>query len=123
MGQPRLERRKRMLELVQSEPLADHWRPSTRDECPEERPCPYVGCRYNNYLDVTRCGSLRIFWSCCPTEVPPHLSCSLDVAAEGEHYLDEVAKAMGGVSRERIRQVEEMALRSLSRCDDELFRD
>src|SRR5262245_58822719 len=59
----------------------DHWRPRTRGECENvERPCPYVGCRYNLYLDVDpRSGSIKLNF---PDLEPDELveSCALDLA-------------------------------------------
>lgn len=35
-------------------------RPRTRGDCAKvERPCPYVGCKYHIYIDVTRNGGLK----------------------------------------------------------------
>ncbi len=48
----------------------------------------------------------------------PTRDCSLAVANEGEHTLEEVAAVLG-VSEERVRQLEEHALRKL-RCRPEL---
>jgi hypothetical protein len=80
--------------------------PRTRGECPTIRPCPYVSCRYNMQADPSpdpRVQSLR-----CPGDGLP--SCALDVADEGPHHLDEVAQIMGGISRERVRQIEAAAM-------------
>jgi hypothetical protein len=47
-----------------------------------------------------------------PGDVPPTESCALDVAERGGITLEEVGSMMN-VSRERIRQVEELALKRL----------
>ena|SRR6185436_9549076 len=44
----------------------------------------------------------------------PTRDCALVVASEGEHTVEEVAAVLG-VSRERVRQIEERALRKLRR--------
>jgi len=51
-------------------------RPRTRGECSEVvRPCPYVSCRYNLFIDVTRDGSVVL------NPIPINgYSCALDVA-------------------------------------------
>lgn len=42
-------------------------------------------------------------------------TCALDVADAGEHTLDQIGEAMGGISRERVRQIEQSALEKLKR--------
>ena len=62
---------------------SDIERPKTRDEClGGPRPCPLVGCRYNNFLDVSeRSGSIKFNHPDRePWDVPPSESCALDVA-------------------------------------------
>lgn len=87
-------------------------RPRRREDCPDYRPCPYVSCRYHLYLDVTRRGRLRM-------NFPDHdvidlpMSCALDIAAEGPKTLEEIGRIMGGISRERVRQIEQAALNAL----------
>lgn len=65
----------------------------TRGQCPEERPCPYQ-CRYR--LDSKA-------WQC-----------ALDAADEGGLTLEEVGAAFS-VTRERIRQIEAVALGKLAK--------
>lgn len=97
------------LPVVQAEA---HWRPSTRAECVDApRPCPYVGCRHHLALDVSPNGSIAFFFD-DPSEMSD--TCSLDVADRGEHTLGEIADILG-VSRERIRQVEEATIKRLGR--------
>ena len=75
------------------------------------RPCPYVGCRHNLYLDVRSDGTIkRTFPGTRPDEMIE--SCSLDVAARGEMVLERVAALMG-VTRERVRQIEARLLQQL----------
>lgn len=73
-------------------------KPKTRGDClpgglNEVRPCRHTWCKYHL--------------------VSTEASCTLDVADQGEHTLEEIAEIMGGLSRERIRQIEETALRKL----------
>ena len=96
-----------------------HLRPRTRRDCENGlRPCPYIGCRYNLYLDVTDAGSLKFnFPGLEPEEVPPEKSCCLDVVEDtnplpdgrppnGEAVLslEQVGRLLG-LTRERTRQI------------------
>lgn len=91
------------------EELARHRRPRTRAGCPASRPCPFVGCRHHLALDVLRSGALA--WT-YPGESLSELreTCSLDVAERGGLALEEVGELVGGLTRERIRQIEGVAL-------------
>lgn len=81
-------------------------RPQTRGECGTERPCPWVSCRANNYLDVTPGGTIKLNHPGLePWEVPPERSCALDVAELGGVAADE-AGAMVGLRRGRVGQME-----------------
>jgi hypothetical protein len=77
--------------------------PLTRGECPTERPCQYLSCRHHMAVDDGDDG-LRVYEL---AEDAP--SCSLDVAADGEHTLEEIAQMLG-ITRERVRQIETQAL-------------
>lgn len=88
-------------------------RPRTRGDCIDvPRPCPFVGCEYNNYLDINGDnGSLKInFPDKEPWEIEPRGSCALDVADEAGCTLEEVGTILN-VSRERIRQIESHVLK------------
>lgn len=77
------------------------------------RPCIFVGCRPNLYLDVTDNGSIKLTRpELDPEEMRASRSCVLDVANHGPLTLDEVGHALD-VSRERIRQLEVKALADL----------
>lgn len=87
-------------------------RPKTRGECMGvERPCPFVSCRHHLFLDVSEKGGLKLnFPHLDPDELI--VSCSLDVAEDGLSKLED-AGALMNLTRERVRQVELMALRKL----------
>lgn len=89
--------------------------PRSRSQCTEgPRPCPFVSCRYNLYLDVRSDGVLRFNF---PDREPQELvaSCALDLAADGPRTLDQIAGLMG-MSKERARQIEVAALAKLSKA-------
>lgn len=71
------------------------------DDAPPGAACRHTECRYHL--------AHRGYWE--HSHQPTH-DCSLDVANEGPHTLDEVALFMG-ISGERVRQVEEQALEQL----------
>lgn len=87
-------------------------RPKTRRDCASvPRPCPFVACRHNLYLEVNRTGTAKLnFPALEPCEMGE--SCSLDVAETGARSLSEVGELLG-VSRERVHQVETVALAKL----------
>ncbi len=71
------------------------------DEGPPGATCQHTECRYHL--------AYRGYWE--HFHRPTH-DCSLDVANEGPHTLDEVALFMG-ISGERVRQIEEQAIEQL----------
>jgi hypothetical protein len=90
-------------------------RPKTRAACADvPRPCPFVGCKQNLYLDVSaRTGAIKLnFPDLDPDEVPASSSCALDVADRGGATLEDVGAIMN-LTRERIRQVEVKGLARL----------
>lgn len=95
----------------------DEGRPRTRGDCLRvPRPCPWVSCRWNLYLDVSpTTGSVKInFPEREPHEIDPRCSCALDVADRGGVRLEDIALALN-MTRERARQIEERALGALDR--------
>jgi hypothetical protein len=90
-------------------------RPRSWRECPsewrEDRGCPLVACRWNTFLDVNPNGAIQFNFKGvdCPTDLP-HSTCSLEVAYDRRRSLDECGAYMGGISRERVRQIETKAL-------------
>ena len=69
------------------------------------RPCPYVSCKYNLYLDVSPdTGAIKLNF---PDREPDAMgvSCALDVADAGGLSLEASGQALN-VTRERIRQID-----------------
>src|SRR5438105_8243856 len=88
-------------------------RPKSRADCAMGlRPCPYVSCKFNLYVDVNpRTGSVKMnfpdkeLWELADT-------CALDVADRGGITLEEVGVIMN-LTRERVRQLETRGLTKL----------
>jgi hypothetical protein len=93
-------------------------RPKTRGDCfaggsNAERPCPWAGCRHHLALEVSVVGSLKFrFPDLDADEIPE--TCCLDAADRGGLTLLEIGKRMN-VSRERVRQLEEVGARAVER--------
>ena len=86
------------------EPVAQARRYPTVPECVDGGPpgaCAHAECRYHL--------AHRGYWE---HHLQPTRDCSVDVANEGPRTLDEVAAVLG-VSGERVRQIEEEALKHL----------
>ncbi len=85
-------------------------RPHMRSDCVNSpRPCVFVSCKYNLYLDVNpETGSIKLNF---PEKEIWELeyTCALDVAEKGGITLEEVGEIMN-LTRERIRQVETRGL-------------
>jgi hypothetical protein len=98
-------------------------RPRTRGDCINgPRPCPWVGCRHNLYLDIRRAGdTVKVNFDVEPDEVQNNTLCSLDYADEA-HTLQQIADLMR-VTRERIRQLEDTCLIKAQRVTDALGLD
>lgn len=79
------------------------------------RPCVFVGCKFNLFLDATRTGSLTFnFPDLEPGEAVD--SCCLDIADQEGATLERVGEALN-VTRERIRQVEVKAFRLIQQLE------
>lgn len=91
--------------------LAEHPRPKTRAECQSSpRPCPYVSCKYHLAIEVNANGSITHYGD---IETMTQ-TCCLDVADKGDHTLDQIGTILG-LTRERTRQIEEVAMRKVKR--------
>lgn len=98
------------------ESIGNPRRPKTRGECEHaERPCPWVSCRHHLYLEVNRRnGSIKFVFPDLEPDELTH-SCSLDLADDGPHTLDMLGEALN-FTRERVRQLEDIALRAYQRA-------
>lgn len=108
-------RRRRQLGLIDPEEAElfselNQTRPRTRADCVNSpRPCVFVSCKYNLYLDVNpETGSIKLNF---PDKEIWELdyTCALDVTEKGGITLEEVGEIMN-LTRERIRQVETRGL-------------
>jgi hypothetical protein len=98
--------------------VIDAQRPKTRADCMNgPRPCLFVSCKHNLYLDVNpETGSIKLnfpdreIWEL-------QYTCALDVAEKGGITLEEVGEIMN-LTRERIRQVETRGLSKLRQATE-----
>lgn len=93
--------------------------PATRGDCPTVRPCPYLTCKYNLGLHLESDGKrMRVHrvWKGIFRNTSEAVSvghtCALDAAEAGGMTLEVVGQIMG-ITRERVRQIELVALRKL----------
>jgi len=90
-------------------------RPRTRGDCANGvRPCPFVSCVHNLYLDVSESTGnvLFNFPDREPGDMPANESCALDLADTGGLTLERTGDVLN-VTRERIRQLEVKAVARL----------
>ena len=107
-------------ELLELMERIEKVRPRTRADCRDGiRPCPFILCRYNLYIDVNpRTGSIKFnfpgkdLWELEET-------CALDVAERGAITLEEVGRIMN-LTRERVRQIEQDALNKIREYVEEI---
>ena len=94
-------------------------RPRTRADCVNgPRPCLFVSCKHNLYLDVNpETGSIKLNFPDKEIWELEH-TCALDVAEKGGITLEEVGAIMN-LTRERIRQVETRGLAKLREATEE----
>jgi len=103
-------------ELLRS---VDENRPRTRADCINgPRPCLFVSCKHNLYLDVNpETGSIKLNFPDKEIWELEH-TCALDVAEKGGITLEEVGEIMN-LTRERIRQVETRGLAKLREATED----
>jgi hypothetical protein len=92
----------------------EEMRPKTRADCENgERPCIHVSCRH--HLRFKRIDPKSGEYELENPDVGlfERETCSLDVAKLGGLTLEEVGEILGGLTRERIRQVEAAGLKNL----------
>ena len=73
------------------------------------RPCPFAGCKYHLLLEVTDIGNIKQRMDLDDWLTGTKPSCVLDVADRGGMILEDVGALMD-ITRERVRQIEAMAL-------------
>lgn len=89
-------------------------RPRTRSECAQiPRPCPFVSCQWNTYLDLLEDGTMVINWGRCePEAMEAWGSCVLDIADDGG-ISDEIMARVLGLTVKEVGALCEGALRKL----------
>lgn len=72
-------------------------RPRTRSECAQiPRPCPFVSCVWNTYLDLLDDGTVVLNWGRCePDAMEAWGSCVLDIADDGGISDEAMARVLG----------------------------
>lgn len=104
---------RRHLRIIHPDAEKPYWRPKTRADCADvPRPCPYVGCKHNLYLDVSeKTGNVKVnFPDREPEDMPADRSCVLDITEAGPITLESLGDYIN-VTRERARQIENIALK------------
>jgi hypothetical protein len=98
-------KRERKLPVVHVRHKVPQWRPRTRADCEGiPRPCPFISCRHNLYIDVKENGNIRLNFPHIPIDEVEH-SCVLDLAEKGGMTLAEVGDVLA-ITREMVRQME-----------------
>ena len=86
-------------------------KPTKRSECKYGlRPCPFISCRYHLYMDIVS-GKMKHHFLADPCLM--NETCALDLAERKRGMnLDDISNYFG-LTRERIRQIIEDALRKI----------
>lgn len=90
--------------------------PKKRRECKDvPRPCPYVSCKYNTYIEIEQDGTITIP-NKEPWDVDPKKSCVLDIIEDNKSGLSnqQIAEVLD-LSRETVRI---RVINALSRAKD-----
>lgn len=92
--------------------------PKTRGECLNgPRPCPHLACKYNLSLDLVKNPAnvdsdyVRIVINKVSWDTG--LNCVLDIADGGRMSLEDIG-FLWGITRERVRQIEDRAIRKIT---------
>lgn len=91
-------------------------KPQTRGECETSlRPCPFVGCKFNLYLEIDpETGEITLnFPDIEPDEMKS--SCALDIADQGGVPPERVGNLLNE-TRDKVQRIETIALRKLKPC-------
>lgn len=91
-------------------------RPTRRGQCKDgPRPCPWLSCRYHLYLDIRPVSGTLVYAHGLVELEAMQDTCALDVADRGRHTLEEVSQHVQ-LTRERTRQLQEVALAKIRRA-------
>lgn len=116
-----LEENTTIFDAEETEGASELPRPSVRGDClpggiNEARPCPFILCKYNLYLDITKSG--RVILNTRGDVGSQIETCALDVADKvherGESSLEDISFLLD-VTPERVRQMEKTALVKIKR--------
>lgn len=96
-------------------------RPKTRAECAGvERPCPFVSCSHNFYLDVDHRGRIKFNSpALTPDQIPADRSCALDLAESGPQSFRVIGEILR-ITRQGAQLIERNALEKLRRMPAKL---
>lgn len=95
--------------------ILEEVRPKTRKDCLNtERPCIFVSCRHNTFLDVNpENGKIKLLHKVdCPTEMETE-NCVLDIVDKHSALTLEEIGGILNITRERVRQIGDIACRKL----------
>lgn len=90
-------------------------RPKVRSDCASiPRPCPFVSCQYNNYLDIQKDGTIKHL-PMYVEEMDPETSCALDAVGPrgGMAYTDDEISVITGIETSEVRVLVDTAIRRL----------
>lgn len=93
--------------------------PEKRCQCEDvPRPCPFVGCVYSMFLNVTAAGSIQfICGTRDPTTMPANMSCALDIIEERKSLSMREISEIWNVTKQRVAQIEILAIEKIRKYD------